>query len=347
MTQQKITGEVAGRHVRRFLLGHVYVYATFASPESCADLVFTAVKNRYTVLKLKENSVFSAAALREKAVGTSPLHCMKSLERTAKFLNICQYSLHTSSPDLFVAKLLQEAIHRAYLQKWYPSLAVSLKRVGDVEKIDNFKVIFETEISPEDRQRLRNLIQKSAQLLRAADLECLIYGTINIVKELPGKRVADYLVSEDMVRIATEERQATTELIDIVHELLHRYYKKFPLDKKLIRMLHAQVQQDILRDMPSPGDIFLNKDGGQLVVKQCTKQFCIFMKDNKRWKCPIWYLLCLQKIKGKQLSKYPNIWVPSLRSMKDAEEWFCEVVARGVIQDIPEIKSFLHYVEEH
>ena len=349
---KKVIG-VASRGYVKIGTGDNTIYVN--TPGSRAQITYAIVKNsnKYYVLSTKKKAKgknFDITLVDDayNSFNKNALATIKYLAKTAEEHDLLKYFKENLSPKEFTKLLLtKESFHLNNFNEWFPDL----KKVEEEEEEDvyNFKVTFDDSVKGIAKDKVYEFIRKASSYLKKFGLSKILYGKVFVVDKLPGNYIAVYDSNSDMVKVS---RRAAKKYNDdmgrnFVHELGHRLWRKGYVDIGKATDMYKQVKYGMFRDDVKEGDVFKDKyeDRKIEVVEKKGKGsygWCdVKVNDSDiLQQMGIGAFKYMDKIKGKPM-RDTQVWIPSLYSKKNEEEWFCELLGFGLVANNKMYKDFL------
>jgi len=351
---------LAGNYYNFVKVGNTNVVATFPSRSSSsgASLIIVEDGNKYHIIGLKRNKDIRMAAvhlalLKNRGnVSKAVILLVDEIENK----KLLKYYKDLSPKNAANHLILKESFDPTYLGKYFPDLVKYIKdddEISDtVHKIGKFKVRYESKLKDSEIKNIVDFILTGSKIIKNAGLEKTLYGKVLIVDKLTGKRVADYSVNDDYIRIARSAKKNRNMLGSFIHELGHRLLEKGYVDT-------SDLQKDFTEKVIKPkskmvidrGDVFQSKKGEKYTIIQPKysgrRMMYIFEIDGKegQYKASEDYFTVLKKLEGKDMDKGDSLnWIPTAYSTKNHEEWFCELLKYALTENNKEYWNYIKNV---
>lgn len=171
----------------------------------------------------------------------------------AKLL-IEKYAKNINKEQLFIYCVKNLKISPVYFRRYFgelPETEASVIKYHDwkIRIIDGAKITIDA---------IKYLLDRVETVLKSKGFEKLCYGELLFQPSLKGKALADYFTSSDDIRVLAQKKYSATMINSLIHELGHRLYFAFGIDKKYF--------EDNFENM-------LHEDRGNVFKKMLDKQF--------------------------------------------------------------------------
>jgi len=285
-------------------------------------------------------------SLRKDALST-----IRNLVNIAREYGLLKYFKEGLSPKEFTKLLLtKESFNLKTFNEWFPDLEQVEKEAE--EKVYKFKVTYDDSIKETEKEKIVDFILKGSKYLEKFGLSNILYGKVFVVDKLSGNRIAVYDRTSDMVKISRRAAKKYNQDMgrNFVHELGHRLWTKKRVRETLVNSMYRQAKYGLIEKDLQIGDVFENRDGKKVEILDTTKDrgytyYLTQTEDDKAQRRTLsGAFKYMKKIKGKPMTD-PNLWRPSAYAMaKNEEEYFCEMLANGLIYNNKLYKDFLKKV---
>lgn len=353
--KHKKTESNAKRYYTEIGKGNNTVYINMRSKKEFTAYVIVKSYGAYSVLSIKEipratSFNLTHVADRFKDFHEKALPTIKALHVDAKDMGIEKYFKEDLTPEQFTnLLLLKENFSVKLFNRWFPDLKEVEEK--DQKKVFNFDVKYDGTVKDVSKQDIKSFIEKASKIVTRFGLPHILYGKVLIVNDLPGIKIAVYDKNMDLIKISRKAVLKYTPEMgrNFIHELGHRLWAKGLVDTEAVKDMYRQASTGHMESSVEAGDVFKNAKGQTVEVLKKEEPagrgptlFIIRVEGYKNLqKVPSGYFTRLKKMKGVQPID-PKQWIPSDYSLKNAEEWFCEILAYGLDHDI--YKDFLRKV---
>jgi len=263
--------------------------------------------------------------------------------------DLLKYFKENLSPKEFTKLLLtKEDFYLETFNKWFPDL----KQVEEEEEesIYKFKVIYDDAIKPAEKDKIIDFIHKGSSYLEKFGLSGLLYGKVFVVDKLKGNRIAAYNRTSDIVKVSRRAAKKYNPDMgrNFIHELGHRLWTKKNVKEGAVNSLYRQAKYGLIEEDLKIGDVFEDKQSRKVEIKDIRKErgftYYDILVDGKEQHTPSGAFKYMKKIKGKPMTD-PELWRPSPYAMaKNSEEYFCEMLAYGLVDNNKLYKDFIKKV---
>lgn len=338
----------AGSYTTTLKIGNDYLYVTYPTGRGGANLAVAKNNGKYFVLALKRNKIWTPSVLlRYPGNFDNSVEAIQYLYNDVKKDGYLNYFKENLTPKQFIdLVLVKESLMPNIFQKWFPELE---KQTTEEEstKVGRFDVVFGIDLKDVEKRNIIDFISKASNIVKGFGLESALYGKVIVVKTLGSKNIADYVGSTDSIRVskALAKKYNKSMIKTFIHELGHRLIKLNKVDRYDIIQKFKEVTSYSNSLNIDKGDEFIDKDGNTLTItsfeyNRGAFNYVFKSSDGKTYKAPYQYFINLQKIKGKPPEDTAK-WLPSAYSTKDWEEWFCEILGYGLVNDVKDYKIFV------
>lgn len=142
--------------------------------------------------------------------------------------------------------------------------------VGTKFKVGQFTLINTGGFDDKRMAEVAEVVKKASAYAQSSGLGQVLYGNIQVTNTLHKSNVmAFYLISSDELFIRANVSASSGVVFTVLHELGHRFEKKFSNQRGVERLYQLLGNQEIKRkndDIPKPGDTITSK-GTTYVVK--------------------------------------------------------------------------------
>lgn len=247
--------------------------------------------------------------------------------------------------------MTKEKMYHYFLakQKMHPTDFIELFgeiSLENVEDVDNFKYKkWDIELFKGvkiDKEKIIQLLDLVESKLSSKGFSNLCYGKVVFVRTMTGRTLADYLHTSDLMRIKTFKRLDNEMIKTIIHELGHRLYYKFGIDKRKVynEFFDSKMKEDGTFKMIKGERVKINKV--EFVVEEdlrdsfIAKPFQLDKEDLSKFQTTF-------KIKkvpeieflDREVKIEKNYFPTSYSETKDTE-WFAELFAFYVLGKLKE-----------
>lgn len=311
-----------------------------------AKLIAAEYKGKYYIISFKRNKIVNSLNISNRLQINGLEQGLKILAENAKEKNFLQYYKKFSPKDFAKQLLIKESFSQKYFDTYFPELKGILQDDNETtHKIGNFEVIYESSLKDSTKKAINDFIIAASDIVKKFGLEKLLYGKVIIVDRLPGKTVADYSESNDLIRIQKKAKNNKSSIKDLIHELGHRLLDRGFLKDKIDVI--KKFDQDVARARREVrvGDIFEDKDGKKITIEDSKftgrRLLYIFSIEGKKGKyqAPENYFLTFKKIKGKEDKQLE--WIPSTYSTTNYSEWLSEIFSYGLVDNNKLYKEYI------
>jgi len=316
-------------------------------------LVCQSGADQYTVLSMKKNKIFDVYGMAVLVKHfTMPDQLIRVAHEQAQKAGIVKYYRTFKGSDFITHMLNDEGINANTLYEWFPALKE--KEVEHHKQIGGFTFITGNNVSENELENVEELVETASRLLEKVGLGDLLYGKIYVLADM-GKHLANYLESDDTIRMSNKCRKSPTAVKTLIHEIGHRLYaKKLSSEAKVAIDKKFCDEIKFVSAAPKIGDVFEDKKGVTYKVitmkgsgsLYSTKLYYVMERSDKpgdQWRVNGDYFVGMKRIKGEEHDS--SKWVPSQYSKKNDQEWFCEILGWGLVDNnstyIKFIKSLL------
>jgi len=350
---KKIIG-VAARGYTQVGKGKETLYVNTPNRKSGVAFIITKTGDKYHVLSLKRHPGFNITYIANKYddYNKDALKTIEALFSLAKDHKLVKYFKENLNPKEFTKLLLtKEAFHLDRFNEWFPNLKEIEEK--EEESVENFKVVFDDAVKGIAKEKVYEFITKASSYLKKFGLSKILHGKVFVVDKLPGNYIAVYEGNSDVIKVS---RRAAKKYSDdmgrnFIHELGHRLWRKGHVNEGKVEDVYKQVKYGMFRDDVKEGDVFRDKydDRKIEVVKKINKGsygWCeVKVNDSEKLQqVGIGAFKYMDKIKGTPM-RDTQMWIPSPYSIKkNEEEWFCELLAFGLVDNNQIYKNFLKEV---
>lgn len=322
-----------------YTVGGEKVWVKYPTRNAAATMfVAQTGKDEFTVLSVKRNDVLSSLVIAgAKQHFTIPKEFVRVLSEMARKYDILKYYRSFTASEFIPHMLNKEGINASTLYTWFPDLKE--KEVEHHKQMGNFTVITGDSVSEKEVENVEDLIQTGSQLLSDFGLGEILYGKIYILASM-GRVLANYTSSDDTIRISNRSRRSETATKTFIHELGHRLYaKKLTTNAKVAIAKKFADEVQYISLLPKIGDEFQDVHGVKykvITIKPgslySTKTYYVMTRDDKpgsMFRVDSKYFVGMKRTKGEPHDS--SAWVPSNYSKKNEQEWFCEILAWGLV----------------
>ncbi len=223
-------------------------------------------------------------------------------------------------------------------------------------KVGRFTLINSGGFSDKTMQMVAGAIKEAEHLLKASRLNQVCYGAVSVTKTLISKTLAFYVPQTDALFVKADEEEDPKLVHTILHELGHRYEKKFLGENKtrqvqeLFNLVHKHERENKRRNegkQPKPGDKLSHK-GRTFTVRDVESNlksgFVVHLILDSRpgaiATIPLESYLILQGEAGRDLTD-PNFkgFVTDYALKKGSSENFAEMFAYYCQDNLPVSQS--------
>jgi|GEM_PF-4283750 len=222
---------------------------------------------KYDVLILKNNNVFGHTVLSTLAAALNAPTPEKLFAIAATYAQQRGISKSVatgiSEKDLIKLFLNKEGMSTVMFKFAFPEIHSNLGDSEGALQASCFKVIG---ASSKDEARIQKILTKAASILKSHGFGYLCYGEVILASKGGTKRtlLADYAPDTDQIRITLKSETDDRVVRTAMHELGHRLYHKFKLNRPEIERMFQEVKKD--RPRLQVGHKVRNPKSGEVLV---------------------------------------------------------------------------------